>query len=82
MEIHDGKAHGVLLLNAHGQDVLLHKDRITWKVIGGVLEYYFFVPKDNKPNSVMRAYTDLVGKPMMIGTYDTQMHCAGTGILM
>ncbi|KAJ8658935.1 hypothetical protein O0I10_005317 [Lichtheimia ornata] len=66
MEIHDGKAHGVLLLNAHGQDVLLHKDRITWKVIGGVLEYYFFVPKDNKPNSVMRAYTDLVGKPMMI----------------
>lgn len=69
MEIHDGKAHGVLLLNAHGQDVFLHEDRITWKVIGGVLEYYFFVPEDSKPNSVMSAYTDLVGKPMMVGMY-------------
>ncbi|CDS08206.1 hypothetical protein LRAMOSA02154 [Lichtheimia ramosa] len=66
MEIRDGKAHGALFLNAHGQDVFLHNDRITWKVIGGILEYYFFVPEDNMPNSVIRAYTDLVGKPMMI----------------
>lgn len=69
MEIRDGKAHGALFLNAHGQDVFLHNDRITWKVIGGILEYYFIVPEDNMPNSVIRAYTDLVGKPMMIGMY-------------
>ncbi|KAI9322826.1 alpha glucosidase [Dichotomocladium elegans] len=66
MEIRDGKAHGVLLLNAHGQDVIVRNDRITWKLIGGIFEFYYFLPQDNRPNSVVRAYTDLVGKPMMI----------------
>ncbi|KAI8146374.1 alpha glucosidase [Fennellomyces sp. T-0311] len=66
MEVRDGKAHGALLLNAHGMDVFTVDGRITWKVIGGVFEFYFFVPKDNKPNSVVRSYTDLVGKPIMI----------------
>ncbi|KAI8142903.1 alpha glucosidase [Fennellomyces sp. T-0311] len=64
-EIRNGKAHGALLLNAHGMDVFFAEGRITYKVIGGVLEYYFFVPKDGKPNAVLEAYTDLVGKPFM-----------------
>ncbi|KAI9319952.1 alpha glucosidase [Dichotomocladium elegans] len=64
-EIREGKSHGALLLNAHGMDVIFSKGRITYKVIGGILEYYFFVPKDGRPNSVTRAYTDFVGKPFM-----------------
>lgn len=67
MEIREGKAHGVFLLNAHGMDVFSVTGRITWKIIGGVLEFYIFVPDDHKPNSVSRAYTDLIGKPMMPG---------------
>ncbi|KAI9496829.1 alpha glucosidase [Zychaea mexicana] len=66
MEIRNGKAHGMFLLTAHGMDVLTVEGRITFKIIGGVLEFYFFTPTDNKPNSVVRSYTDLVGKPMMI----------------
>ncbi|KAI9319951.1 alpha glucosidase [Dichotomocladium elegans] len=66
MEIRDGKAHGALLLNVHGQDVITTEGRITWKIIGGVLDFYFFLPDDNKPNSVLRSYTDLIGKPTMI----------------
>ena len=66
MEIRDGKAHGALLLNAHGMDVLTVDGRITWKIIGGILEFYVFVPDDDKPNSVVHSYTDLVGKPMMV----------------
>lgn len=69
MEIRDGKAHGALLVNAHGMDVMTVEGRITYKVIGGILEFYFFVPDDNKPNGVSKAYTDLVGKPMMPGKY-------------
>ncbi|KAG2219357.1 hypothetical protein INT45_011265 [Circinella minor] len=64
-EIRDGKAHGVFLLNAHGMDVFFAEGRVTYKVIGGILEFYFFVPKDGRPNSVLEAYTDLVGKPFM-----------------
>jgi alpha-glucosidase len=61
----NGTASGTFLLNAHGMDVVITKDRITYKAIGGVLDFYFFVPNDNKPNSVVQSYTTLVGKPMM-----------------
>ncbi|GAA5805264.1 hypothetical protein HPULCUR_010778 [Helicostylum pulchrum] len=61
----NGAAHGVFLLNAHGMDIVTTEDRITYKAIGGILDFYFFVPQDAKPNSVVQAYTSLVGKPMM-----------------
>lgn len=64
-ELRNGKAHGALLLNAHGMDVFFKEGRITYKIIGGVLEFFFFVPKDAMPNSVVQSYTDLVGKPFM-----------------
>ncbi|KAI8142898.1 alpha glucosidase [Fennellomyces sp. T-0311] len=74
MEIRDGKAHGSLLLNAHGMDVLTVEGRITWKVIGGVLDFYFFVPDGSKPNSVVHSYTDLIGKPIMIAHWMLGWH--------
>ncbi|KAI8081129.1 alpha glucosidase [Thamnidium elegans] len=64
-EIRDGKAHAALLMSSHGMDVVTTEGRITYKVIGGVLDFYFFVPKSGKPNDVSIAYTDLIGKPMM-----------------
>ncbi|ORY93432.1 alpha glucosidase [Syncephalastrum racemosum] len=65
-EIRNGKAHGTFLLNSHGMDIFLTGDgRLTYKVIGGVLDFYFFVPKDNTPNGVLSSYTDLIGKPFM-----------------
>ncbi|KAG2204032.1 hypothetical protein INT47_007026 [Mucor saturninus] len=64
-EIRDGKAHAALLMSSHGMDIITTEGRITYKVIGGVLDFYFFVPKSGKPNDVSIAYTDLIGKPMM-----------------
>ncbi|CAM0142249.1 hypothetical protein VKS41_002270 [Umbelopsis sp. WA50703] len=64
-EIRNGKAHGSLLLNAHGMDIFTMTGRITYKVIGGILDFYFFVPEPAKPNAVVAAYTDLVGKSIM-----------------
>ncbi|KAI8355100.1 alpha glucosidase [Choanephora cucurbitarum] len=65
MEVRDGKAHSALLLSAHGMDVITTEGRITYKVIGGILDFYFFVPKSGSPNDVTIAYTDLIGKPLM-----------------
>lgn len=73
-EVRDGKAHGVLLLNAHGMDVVTTDGRITYKVLGGVLDFYFFAPKTATPNALSVAYTDLIGKPMMVCKYYTNRY--------
>ena len=56
--------HGVYLRNAHGLEVLLRDSSITWRGLGGTLDFYFY----SGPNAhdVMRAYqTTTVGVPFM-----------------
>lgn len=64
MEMRDGKAHGVYLLNSNAMDVVLDPGMLTYKVIGGVLDFFFFIGPT--PKQVVRQYVNLIGKPEMI----------------
>ncbi|KAJ0051153.1 hypothetical protein NL108_014607, partial [Boleophthalmus pectinirostris] len=59
-----GLAHGFFLLNSNAMDVVLQPaPAITWRTIGGVLDFYLFLGPE--PASVVQQYLEVVGRPAM-----------------
>ncbi|XP_035695531.1 lysosomal alpha-glucosidase-like [Branchiostoma floridae] len=60
----DGQAHGVFLLNSNAMEVILQPaPALTWRTIGGILDFHIFLGPD--PDSVIRQYWEVIGYPMM-----------------
>jgi alpha-glucosidase len=56
-------SHGVFSRNAHGQDILMQEDSITYRALGGSIDLYFF-PGPSQPE-VTKSYLTTVGLPAM-----------------
>ncbi|XP_057366105.2 maltase-glucoamylase-like [Daphnia carinata] len=60
----DGLSHGVFLLNSHAMDITtMPNPGITFRAIGGMLEFFVFLGPE--PESVVKQYSDVIGRTFM-----------------
>ncbi|XP_027730072.1 lysosomal alpha-glucosidase-like isoform X2 [Vombatus ursinus] len=59
-----GTTHGVFLLNSNAMEVVLQPaPALTWRTVGGILDFYIFLGPD--PSSVVQQYQQVIGFPTM-----------------
>lgn len=58
-----GMASGGMMMNSNGMDVQLSTNKLTYKMIGGIIDFYVF--SGPTPGDVVAQYTSIVGRPML-----------------
>ncbi|KAK9483669.1 glycosyl hydrolases family 31-domain-containing protein [Lipomyces starkeyi] len=71
-ELRDGLVHGVFLRNSNGMDIALVPGQITYRVIGGVLDFYVFTGPT--PAAALDQYTSIIGKPAFVPLWTLGFH--------
>ncbi|XP_040327680.1 putative maltase-glucoamylase 2 [Herpailurus yagouaroundi] len=64
LEDTSGSSFGVFLLNSNAMEVILQPaPAITYRTIGGILDFYVFL--GNTPEQVVQEYLELIGRPFL-----------------
>lgn len=58
-----GEAHGVLVMNSNGMDVVLLPTTMQFRTTGGVLDMYFLAGPT--PMDVLNQATSIFGRPLL-----------------
>ncbi|KAF2812950.1 uncharacterized protein BDZ99DRAFT_568229 [Mytilinidion resinicola] len=61
---YESYSHGTYLRNAHGQEVLLRPENITWRTLGGSIDLFFF-DGPSQPEVTKAYQTGAIGLPAM-----------------
>ncbi|KAF1985556.1 glycoside hydrolase family 31 protein [Aulographum hederae CBS 113979] len=61
---YESYSHGVYLRNAHGQEIVLKPENITWRTIGGSIDLYFF-DGPTQPEVTKQYQEGAIGYPAM-----------------
>lgn len=74
----NGKSSGVLLLNSNAMDIILQPSpAVTYRTIGGILDFYFFIGPT--PSDVIEQFTELVGRPIIPPYWSLGFHLCRFG---
>ena len=76
----DGSAHGVLLLNSNGMDVVVGRERASFRAVGGVLD--LFVLLGPTPRDVLAQLAAVVGRPALPPFWSLGFHQSKCALLL
>lgn len=68
----NGMAHGAMLFNSNGMDIVLEETSLSFRTIGGIVDLYVFA--GSSPADVVAQYTQIIGRPMMVPYWSLGFH--------
>ncbi|KAL0264572.1 hypothetical protein SLS55_000522 [Diplodia seriata] len=66
-------SHGVFLRNAHGQEILMRPENVTWRTLGGSIDLFFF-DGPTQPEVTKQYQYGAIGLPAMQQYYTLGYH--------